>query len=420
MFEAVRNEVHDAIRGFDQIIDAHEHLPPEKDRLAMEPDACFLFSHYLIGTLQAAGCTPGDRGDLRTFLLDTSIPFEDRWAKIEPYLTAVRYTSYAEAMWRTLREVYGFDDITPDNLPAINAAMRAANKPGIYEEILVGRCRIKYALTQAGRTDYPEPFLVPILPLGTLHDLPEGRETVEKRAAERGMTAKTLSEYLDVCRAQLAHLRDKERVVGLKMISHPYTEPMSDEDAAGVFAKMMDGTIEPSEAGALNWYLRDRAAGLCGEADLTVAVHAGVWGDFRILDPRHNIPIIARYPGTRFDIYHMGIPYVRDTAIMGGNWPNVYENWAWAHIASYYMTQSGMPEYVDFVPATKILAFGGDYGASCVEKVVGHLSMAQENVATALARMVVDRRMSVEGAIELAHMWFYDNPVELYRLDRFG
>ncbi len=153
---------------------------------------------------------------------------------------------------------------------------------------------------------------------------------------------------------------------------------------------------------------------------MTVAVHAGVWGDFRDLDPRHNIPLIMRNPGTRFDIYHMGIPWVRDTAIMAGNWHNVYVNWAWAHIVSYYMTQSGIPEYVDFVPATKILAFGGDYSAQCVEKIVGHLSMAQENIATALARMVVDRRMTVERAVDLAHLWFCENPAKLYRLDRLG
>ncbi len=425
MFEEVKEELRTAICGFDQIIDAHEHLAPESERLAMTPDVCFLFSHYLIGSLLAAGAAAEEKqdvhgGNLRGFLMDTSIPFEKRWARIAPYLPAVRYTAYAEAMWRTLREVYGFDDLTPATIPAINEAMRLANKPGLYEEIIVGRCRIKYSLTQAGRTDYPERFLVPILPLGILCDLPERRETVEKRASERGMTAKTLPEYLDLCRATLVHLRDNERVVGLKMMSQPHAEPLSDAEAAAVYAKMMGRTAEDGEMWALQWYLRDKSVGLCGEADMTLAVHAGVWGDFRNLDPRHNIPLIERNPGTRFDIYHMGIPWVRDTAIMGGNWHNVYVNWAWAHIVSYYMTQSAIPEYVDFVPATKILAFGGDYGAQCVEKIVGHLSMAQENIAAALARMVVDRRMTVEKAIDLAHMWFCENPTKLYRLDRLG
>jgi len=139
---------------------------------------------------------------------------------------------------------------------------------------------------------------------------------------------------------------------------------------------------------------------------------------FLRLDPRHNIHLIQKYPKVRFDIYHMGIPWIRDLAIMASNWHNVYVNWCWTHIVSYYMTQSGIPEYVDFVPVDKITAFGGDYSMPAVEKVYGHLSMAQENIAAALARMAQDGRMTEDRAMDVAKMWFWDNPIKLYRLDR--
>lgn len=424
MGNRIREEILKAIQGFEAIIDGHEHLGPERDRLAVTPDVCFLFSHYLTGTLHAAGFETGDgrvlsRFEVRQFLCDTSRPVEERFAVLERFLPAVRETAYAEAMWRSLRAVYGFEDITGDNFMDITQAMRAANQPGVYDDLLPTRCRIKYALTQCGHADLDKPFLVPLLNFALLQDFPGGRADVEQRAAGLGMQVHTLGDYVDYCRAQLTHWRDQQRVVGMKTRSQPEQALASDDEAAGLFAKLMGhGRLGGPESVALACYLRECVIALCGELDLTVAVHAGVWDDFRQLDPRHNIPIILRHPNTRFDIYHMGMPWVRDTLFMAGNWPNVYVNWCWTHIVSYYMTQSGMLEYVDFVPADKINAFGGDYSAPCVEKVYGHLSMAQENVATILARLVKDRRVTVERSVELAHLWFYDNAMRLYRLDR--
>jgi predicted TIM-barrel fold metal-dependent hydrolase len=422
----IRQEILEAIRGFEAIVDGHEHLGPERDRLAVTPDVCCLFAHYLTGSLHAAGFETGDgkvlsRGQVREFLLDTSRPVEERFAVLERFIPAVRDTSYAEAMWRTLRDVYGFRDITRDNFMEITQAMRAANKPGLYDEIMVNRCRIKYALTQCGHADLDKPFLVPVLNFALLQDFPEGRVTVERRGEAVGMNVNTLSDYLELCRAQLAEWRDNHRVVGMKTRSQPDGGLPTDEEARSLFAKLMaHGQLSGMEHWALSCYLREHIISLCGELDLTVAVHAGVWDDFRQLDPRHNISVILRHPDTRFDIYHMGMPWVRDTVFLGGNWHNVYINWCWSHIVSYYMTQSAMLEYIDFVPCNKINAFGGDYSSPCVEKIYGHLSMAQENVATILARLVRDGRVTVDRAVELARLWFCDNAVRLYRLDRFA
>lgn len=424
MSEKTKEEILLAIRTFEHIVDAHEHLAPERDRLAMKPDVCFLFSHYLTGTLSSAGFTVKEklnRGRVREFLLDTRRPVEERFAVLERYLPVVRHSAYAEAMWRALREVYGFDDITRDNYMEITGAMRAENKPGLYDRILAERCHIRYALTQQLRTDYEKPFMVPVLNFTLLVDFPEGRKSVEKRAANLGATVNVLDDYIDYCRAQLRHWRDKERVVGMKTVSTPYQEPPARQEAAALFARLMnEGRLEHADALALNTYLREEVIRLCGEEDLTVAVHAGVWDDFRKLDPRHNIPLFIKYPETRFDLYHMGMPWVRDSVFCVGNWSNVYANWCWTHIVSFYMTQSAMLEYVDFVPANKVSCFGGDYSAPTVEKVVGHLRMAQENVATVLARLVDDRRMTVDQAIDVAHQWFWENPKRLYRLDRLG
>jgi predicted TIM-barrel fold metal-dependent hydrolase len=424
--EAIKREILAGLDNLPAIADAHEHLGPEKERLGLEPDVCFLFSHYLTGALAAAGFELGDgrplsRGQVREFLLNTSLPVEQRFAVLQRFLPAVQDTAYAQALWRSLRELYGVERLGRDNFMAVTEAMRAANQPGVYDDLLARRCKIKYALTQCGHTELDKDFLVPVLNFALLTDFPEGRATVEQRAGRLGLQVKTLADYLDYCRAQLVHWRDCERVVGMKTVTQPYQDPPSDEEAARWFAKLMDeGRLEGTAAAGLGLYLRDQLCALCGAADLTVAVHAGVWDDFRRLDPRHNIPLVLRHPHTRFDLYHMGMPWVRDTIFMAGNWHNVYVNWCWSHIVSWYMAQAVIPEFADYVPASKIVAFGGDYSSPAVEKVYGHLSMAKENVAAGLARMVADRRVTVARALELGQAWFYDNPVRLYRLDRLA
>ncbi|RKY03476.1 hypothetical protein DRP77_06030 [Candidatus Poribacteria bacterium] len=362
-----------------------------------------------------------NRGQVREFLLDTSKPVEERFEVLYRYLPYVRHSSYARAMWIALKEIYGYDDITPQNYLEITEKMREMNRPGIYEEVLVKKGRIKFALTQAGRTDYENPFMVPVLPMGYLTQFPRGRRDVEERGAKLGMTINTLDDYIEYCGERIRRWRDEERVVGLKTVSVPYREAPSDSEARGLFAKLMGhGRLEGGESAALEAYLRDKVLEICGREGFVVAVHSGVWDDFRNLDPRHSIPLFIRFPDTKFDLYHMGMPWVRDVVFIGGNWHNVYINWCWSHIVSYYMAQSGILEYLDYVPVNKIIAFGGDYSAPCLEKVIGHLRMAQENIATALARAVRDGRMSVDQAIEAARMWFWDNPVRIYDLNRLA
>lgn len=152
---------------------------------------------------------------------------------------------------------------------------------------------------------------------------------------------------------------------------------------------------------------------LAGELDLVVAVHAGIWGDFRDLDCKHMLTIAPAHPNTMFDLYHLGMPMVRDTIVVAKNFANVYLNLCWTHIISQEQTCSGIEELLDQVPVTKILAFGGDYGRP-VEKVVGHLHMAREDFARVFGARIDSDRMSFDEAVAMLKLWFWDNPLRLY------
>ena len=132
---------------------------------------------------------------------------------------------------------------------------------------------------------------------------------------------------------------------------------------------------------------------------MVVAIHTGMgWTE---TNPEKLAPVVDRHPDTRFDIYHL-VPYARQAALLAKNSPNVWLNLCWSH--------------VNLVPVTKISVFGGDYTLH-VENIYGHLAMARENVAWVLAGRIQDGLINEEQAMDIAGLWFYENPRQLYRLE---
>ena len=66
------------------------------------------------------------------------------------------------------------------------------------------------------------------------------------------------------------------------------------------------------------------------------------------------------------------------------------------------------------MPHSKVHGFGGDYGA--LEFACGHLSVARDNIAAALAEMVDDGWMGLNDARQVAADWLFNNPNEFFNL----
>jgi len=391
-----------------EIIDAHEHLGPERARVASEVDVFTLFSHYTGGDLAVTGMTDAQYHSL----FNRDIPLEARWSLFEPHWQEIRWGSYARAALLAAQKFYGFDDICAATYQPLSEAMQAANQPGLYERVLRDACRIRTALTQCGSTDLGTDLLTPVMPM--VYPM-ETWDQVAHPGFDSEATVRSLDDYVDAVRGYIRRVK-AEGAVGLKMVSNPWTEPNRLE-AAALFGKLRDGS-EPRLRGPnpLRDYVIDQAIAYAAEQDLVVAVHTGYWGDFRTLDPLHMIPILQRHPNTRFDIYHLGYPWVRESLMLGKGFANVWTNFCWTHIISQRFAVDALDEAIDLIPMNKILAFGGDY-ATPVEKTYGHLVMAREDIAEVLSRRIESGQLTEDQALDLARKWLWDNPKELYRLD---
>lgn len=396
-----------------EIIDCHEHLAEESARVGKPVDALTLFSHYTHNDLITAGMTR----EAYDRLLDYSVPVEERWRAVAPYWERIRFTGYGRAVTLAVRRFYGCEELSDDTYQVIGERMRAANTPGLYRRVLREACRIRVALTQIGRVpDEDRDLLVPLLPAGNYGAVPT-RERLEERAG-RGDGVADLAAYGELLRADLRAAK-AQGVVGLKIMSHPLP-PAEPEAAVAAFTRLREGRdFDPAP---LQTYLEHEVFEAAAEEGLVVAVHCGLiwtnWGDFTATNPLHMVPTLAAHRRTRFDLYHAGLPWVRETGVIGKTFPNVWLNLCWCHIISPEMTKAALNEWLDLVPYTKILGFGGDYGVP-VEKVYGHLRLAQEDLAAVLAGRVAGGSMTEHQALTVAHAWLWDNPVELYSLQQF-
>ncbi len=395
------------------VVDAHEHLLPEQRRLARRVDFFILFSTYSKADLCGAGMAPEVYDRLRD---DQDMPVDQRWKLFRPFYGFVRHGSYARPARIWLKDVLGYEDLTDQNYAEVSARLQEWNAPGLYDRILRRMCHITTALV-ANET-YQEYDFDLLKPLWRVINFISDKSILGfVRQSARGEPGSGIGGYLDWMEEDF-HQYLKRGRVGIKAICFPY-EPPDPAKADAIFDSLYsrggEPTLSPAERYALASVIYERAFQLAQAHGLTVAVHSGVWGDFRESAPAHLIPMATRYPDVNFDLFHLGIPYVREAVMIGKMFPNVSLNLCWATVLSPELTVRMLDECIDMVPLNRIIAFGADYNLP-VEKVYGHLKMAKEVVARVLAKRVQRGEMDLSQARRIAGMWFYDNVVGIYRL----
>lgn len=397
-------ELHQTISEL-PVIDAHEHLPTEEDYLRFEYSGLNLFAGgYIWHDLESAGLSPEFKVTMRD---GGDRPVSEWWPIIKPHWEQVRHTSFSRALRITARDVFGLPDVDDTTIADLADAVRESNRPGLYERTLQDQCGIRLTITCIDRPDFPgDSCIRGITQLqksaGTPHEIAQ---------ALSGRTGREVRSLEDAVEAGQSILRDElERgAIGFKQSAAPHRPPSPE-----VAAEQWKEGDRPSPA--VRDLLYDGCLDVAAEADVPVAVHTGYWGDFRELDPKHMLSFAMRRQDVRFDLFHLGMPMIRDAIMIGKNLPNVTLNLTWCPIISQAQTVQALDEIIDMVPVNKVIAFGGDYRAA-VQKVYGHLVLAREAVAAALARRVDADDFDMAEATRIARMWFHDNPARVYGLD---
>ncbi len=127
--ESLEGDLLAAIREI-PLVNTHEHIIPEEQRVASHVDFFTLASHYAISDVSSAGLS---RDDLK-IVRDENAPARRRWQAFEPHWRNARFTGYGQALRIAIRDLYGVDELSGETLGTINDRIRAKNKPGLYED----------------------------------------------------------------------------------------------------------------------------------------------------------------------------------------------------------------------------------------------------------------------------------------------
>jgi predicted TIM-barrel fold metal-dependent hydrolase len=409
-----------------EIVDSHEHLPPEADRVSQTKDFSMFFSHYCHGDLLAAGMPPKDAN---AFLGDKA-SVEEKWRLFEPFYPRIQDGSYCRAAHIAMEKFYGLSRLTSlADAEALTAKIRKANKPGLYRKVLKDACRIRVAMNYGSVTDDPE-FFAPVLFVN--HFAEVSKATIRGLEDELGVSCGSLSTYVEAVRERLRQWKT-QGMKGVKFhfayMRDLYFAPRTHAEAEAVFNRVLEEgygwrnvSLGFEESRPLQDYMVHRLVEMAGELEVPVVFHSALQAmtDHNADDARPtrlwNLP--HRYRRVDFVILHAGLPWMEDAALLAKHYSNVYLDMGWDHLMSPEISTRALCTWVDVVPVNKVFGFGGDYAV--VEKVYGHLTLARQNIARALAAKMARDGMPLERARAWMRAMLFDNPNRVFRLGLTG
>jgi predicted TIM-barrel fold metal-dependent hydrolase len=254
------------------------------------------------------------------------------------------------------------------------------------------------------------------------------RKNLEDLRRRVGNPIHTFGEMVSALKAEIGRLAPK--IVGVK-IGLAYSRPIRFErvpfsEAEEAFnaiyrvegMKANDGPVGPGYEvlRPMQDYLVHVMIREAERRGLPIQIHTGLQeGNENIIsnsNPELLINLFMEYKDARFDIFHGAWPYWEELGAIAKNFPNVYIDMCWMHIISPARSRSALYDWLDEVPANKIMGFGGDY--RFVEGSYGHSVIARENVAKVLASKVEEGVYSMEQAKKYVSWILRENPMRLF------
>ncbi|MDD3948783.1 MAG: amidohydrolase family protein [Anaerolineaceae bacterium] len=404
------------------VLDTHEHLPNEEERVAQEVDFTTLFSHYCRDDLIAAGMSEQHQD-----IIYGSASVAEKWQLMEPLLLATGTSGYMRAAYLAMDRFYGMKSLRSlQDAELLTERVKAANKPGLYNRVLRDVCHIRRSMNYVGGPVDRE-FFEHVLNIGAYTTIGHMQDIIAcEKAWDRSLP--TLQRYEQ---ALLDHLQTLAEG-GLKgfKIGQAYMRPLdftatTQHEAEQVFNRIFkeskpsnNRSLGDQESKPLEDYLTRRVIELAGDLQLPVVIHVGfqTFRNMKLDDARpHRLwELIRRYRSVRFSMLHGGLPWVEEGAVMARQLPNLSIDMGWMHIMCPEMAINALKYYFDMVPMHKVMGFGGDY--QVVEKVYGHLQIARQNIAIALAERMDRQQMSLEQARRWCRALVHDSANSFFQL----
>ena len=405
-----------------RIIDTHEHLlNPDFLRKTNILDFFLLMNHYYYDDLLTAGMPE----EFFNKLYNGNMPPEEKWKLIEPYWNRSLNTSFALVAKVAARNLFNVNEINANTVGILTQRIKSAyNNKNWFETILKDSCRIEYLVQDddalALKVDwikYVKRF-TPWLNVRT-------KFGIDSIAMEQVEPIFTLEDFVKSLRNEFEKGL-KNGMVGIKVISaysrNLYFEKTDIAAARKVFKTLVSGDedlqIPWEKAKPLQDYMFHQLMEMAKQHGVPVIFHtglqAGQGNDIRNSNPVLLANLFHEYPDVRFVLFHGSYPYGGELATLAKTYSNVYIDMNWTYAISPSYAKRYLSEWLETIPASKIMAFGGDY--NCVENIYGVYQIAKQIITEVLTEKVSNNQLSENEARQVAKMILHDNAVEFYGL----
>lgn len=402
-----------------RLIDTHEHLITEEERIerAGQLDFTYLFSHYANEDLISASNLKG----IMNIVFSNDFPLEDRWELFKPFFKEMRNTGYARAALLAANDIYGISDINDDSYAILSEKIRKNNQPGLYKTILKEKSGIELSIIDGGHRHFDTLYYRHVERFDQFIGVSSKTEITEL-GSNYGINVRSLDDYIIALRKAVEagvdyHMVGVKSALAYKRILK--FNNTSIERAQNVFNALFKNEIpDAGEIKALQDFMMHRVLDLAEEFDLPVQIHTGLQAgngnDISNSDPTHLINLFMEHPGVNFCLFHSSYPFGGELSVLAKNFPNVFIDMCWTPVISPAYSIRYLDEWLETVPANKIMVFGGDY--SVVELVYAHSVFARRVVARVLTDKVRTGYFSEEEAKYIALKLLRENALEIFKL----
>lgn len=402
------------------VIDTHEHLfsVPRLKRSVSLDFMLLLFNYSNIDIIDAGLPRP-----LYLKLLKDSMPVMEKWKIIKPFWERTNNTAYNRTSLLAADKLYGIKDINDSTVELLSQKIREAYQTDWMKYVLKDKCRIEYIiLANDDRNINVE---------GISHSpnfdnfvLLNSKKKILAIAKQQNTSIATLDDLVKALGTAFSDA-EKKGIVGIKsLLAYQRIinyENTGRETAVKIFEKLMnspdDASFSFEELKPLQDYMMHRVLDLGRDNGYPVLIHTGLQAsNDNIIEnskPTHLVNLFREYPTVNFILYHGGYPFGGETATLAKYFPNVYIDMCWLYLIYPSFSERYLYEWLETVPVSKIMGFGGDY--QCVDLVYAHLLQAKQIISKVLAEKVGDGHFTEEEAKLYARMILHDNAMRLYK-----
>jgi predicted TIM-barrel fold metal-dependent hydrolase len=406
-----------------KVVDTHEHLlslTRLKQRTTL--DFMLLLQHYSADDIKSAGMP----SKLFAKLLKDSLTVRQKWDILEPFWESSKNTAYNRAALLAADKLFGISDINESTVEALSEKINKAYQTDWVSHVVNDKCKIEYLIQDSDDRSFGTKGFRYAVRFDNFIFV-NSKQQISSIAKRQNTSIVTLDDFIKALGNAFTDAKEKGIVAiksGLAYSRILNYENSSRGSAAKVFEDLMnspDGTsFSFAEVKPLQDFMMHRVLDLARENKLPVMIHTGLQtGNGNIIEntkPTHLVNLIMEYPTVKFVLFHGSYPYGPELTTIAKNFPNVFIDMCWLYVISPSYSERFLHEWIETVPASKILGFGGDY--LNIENTFSHLLFGKQVVARVLIDKVKDGYLSESEAKNIARMILHDNAVKLYNLSQ--